>query len=615
MIEQDIVDYVQGELARRGIFYLNVLGSYMTTRTGQPDIVASIDGQFVAIECKMTTETSTVQFRRGLELIASGGRFIVANKDIDIDKMIAGSLATFAVNPLSDAEAIPKPKSTIEYVASEEIPPLKVSAGDLTYGELVAKEKYEIERTKAREQSVAKALEDRTEMQARPIFYPETTSERVYIDWDDEFTSSATRSAHELIKNDRFALLTAKTGIGKTAVAVATAGKLAEDVKKDIKVAIIAPTKAIDRESWIKHINEWNATHKYQLIVVWHTSPRGFTLAMKDKKNIDFIKKEIGKTGLFIIDEVQDFKNPTSKGSRALAKLKVLNKFALTATDITNDKLKDIASYLIIAGYYPSFNDFMNKENLKDLRNKNNKFLVYMENGEIDTNKWKEWLKIEQKWRHIHVKYDEPTNISLPKVENRTVTIEKNTILEQDIKSVFTAQRLRSFDTPRQAYQAVSDRVYTDSERLTQIIDIVKDKNTIQPLLFYTHNSVKNALKKLFLEQGILWQEVSGEVKSSDFDEQKTAPVFIQYKSGGSSIEFPLSNTTIFAENQPSVARHIQAKGRNVRRGMTGIVYQYILHADTFFDTRMLENRHNLQEIADRDFEKNFMDSLIEEYQ
>ena len=612
MIEQDVVEYIEGELARRGIYYMNVLGGVKTTRTGQSDIVACLDGRFVAIECKLSTTVSTAQFRRGMEILSSKGRFIVANKDIDIDNLLASNLETVAINPLSDAEAIPTPKKTVEYVADYSILPLKVDSSTLTYGERVAKEKYEEQQLKARQKSVATALEDRTEMSAKPVYYPELPADRVYVDWKDKFTESASIYASSLVKSDKFALLTANTGMGKTSAVVATAGKLAEEDKCDIKVCIIAPTKSIERKGWVKHINEWNATHKYQIIIVWHTSPRGFTLATKEKKNTDFIKKELGKKGLLIIDEVQDFKNPTSKGSRALAKLKTLRKVALTATDVTNDKLKDIASYLIIAGYYSSFNDFMNKENLKDLRNKNNKFLVYDDKGEIDVSKWPEWSSVEEKWRHIHVKYELPDRLSYPNIATETILLKEDTQLEEDVKSVLTAQRLRSFDTPKQAYLAISDRVYTDQQRLDTILQLIQEDGVVQPLIFYFHNSVKQIIQEHFIELGIEWQEVSGETKSSSFDEKNPAPVFVQYKSGGASIEFLDSNLTVFAENQPSVAMHNQAQGRNVRRGMSGLVRHYIIQSNTEFDSHMLEVRGQKQDVAKRDFEKNFLEHLYE---
>lgn len=610
MIEQDVVNYIQGELARRGIFYLNVLGSYMTTSTGQPDIVACVGGEFVAIECKLSTAVSTTQFRRGLELIASGGRFVVANKDVDVDKLLAKELETIHINPNSDAEALATPKGSVEYIADYSIKPLMVKEHKLSFGERVAKEKYETARAKAREKAVATTLEERVEMKSRPVFYPETVSEVVFVDWSDTFTESASDSASEKIKKSRFALLNAKTGVGKTSAGVATAGKLAEDVKENIPVAIIAPTSAIQRNSWIKHINAWNATHEYKLEVFWHVSPRGFTLAMKEPSNVAMVKKTLGKKGILLIDEAHDFKNPTSKGARSLAKLNTFNKLAITATDITNDKLRDISSYLIMAGYYTSFNNFLNKENLKQLRNKSNKFLIYNEKGEIDAKIWSEWNEVERKWREIHVNYKVPPLVSFPNVVEKTLKIHSNEELISDINSVLTAHRLSSYDTPKQAYQVISDRIYTDSKRISIILDIISDKNVKQPLIFYINNTVKDAIANAFLEKGISYQEVSGNTKASDFNDKDLSPVLVQYKSGGASIEFLHSNVSIFAQNQPSIGMLNQAKGRNVRRGMTGDIHQYTLHTDVLFDTRILERQAKLIEIADKDFEKNFLDQL-----
>lgn len=609
MREQAVVEYIQGELDRLGIFYINILGGFKATDSGEPDIVASVDGKFVAIECKANTKVSTAQFRRALEILDSGGRFVIAKPDIIVDDLLAGTLKTSPVNTNSDAEAMQTPKTTVELVSDDSIEPLIVDSASLSYGQTVAKAKYDQKKLSVRDKTESVALQDRTQMKANPIFYPDTTSDAFFIDWNDDFTDKVSDTSLNMIQNNRFAMLTAKTGVGKTAVVVATAGKMAIKVKQDLNIAIISTSKSIERNGWIKTVNAWNITHKYKLNVVWHVSQRGFTLTMKEKANIDFLKKELGRKGLLIVDEAHEFKNPTAKGSRSLAKLKSLNMFLLTASDITNDKLRDIASYLIIAGYYNSFNDFMKKEELKDLRNKNDDFLVYTD-GEIDSNKWHNWLQVEQKWRKIHVKYAQTNLDMLPNVSTKDIYLDKQVELNQDIDSILKALRLRSFDSPKQAYQSILERIYTDELRLQQVLDIVHQDEVKQPLIFYIHNNVKEAIKEKLACNGIEWQEISGEAKTADFIDDKFCPVLVQYKSGGASIEFMNSNTSIFAENQPSLAKHSQAEGRNVRRGMTDAITHYVMHTDTPFDIKIIAQRKLLQEIADDDFERNLIKEL-----
>ena len=58
--------------------------------------------------------------------------------------------------------------------------------------------------------------------------------------------------------------------------------------------------------------------------------------------------RELTFKGIVVIDEVHGFKNPVSKRSKQLQKLGELHKIGVTATPLTNNRILDMSSYLIM---------------------------------------------------------------------------------------------------------------------------------------------------------------------------------------------------------------------------------------------------------------------------
>ena len=86
--EQFIINRIESQLVLANRFFINNHGSEMS-RSGNPDFV-TIDrhGTFLGIEAKKAGEKPTVnQFRRAIEIIQSGGRYVVAYDGFDLDSV------------------------------------------------------------------------------------------------------------------------------------------------------------------------------------------------------------------------------------------------------------------------------------------------------------------------------------------------------------------------------------------------------------------------------------------------------------------------------------------------------------------------------------------------
>jgi len=94
-----------------------------------------------------------------------------------------------------------------------------------------------------------------------------------------------------------------------------------------------------------------------------------------------------------------------------------------------------------------------------------------------------------------------------------------------------------------------------------------------QPLIFYHTNAEFDRIAFTLDKMGWDYKKINGHSDSNtmaDVDKSNiNQAIVIQYKSGGSGIEFPQSNMTIFYGLQYSWGDTEQALGRNVRRGMS----------------------------------------------
>lgn len=103
MKEQQVVDLVENHLNYKQRFYLNVHGSTYS-QNGTPDFITlDEDNKFLGIECKVDGRKLVInQLRKAFEILKSGGRFIVAVSDFDIDYVDDKNLPTLDISKFED---------------------------------------------------------------------------------------------------------------------------------------------------------------------------------------------------------------------------------------------------------------------------------------------------------------------------------------------------------------------------------------------------------------------------------------------------------------------------------------------------------------------------------
>lgn len=425
------------------------------------------------------------------------------------------------------------------------------------------------------------------------------------IDWDDEQTVNVSGELHARLSRDmpRMALLSMPTGTGKTSAAVETLGRLQTDLGHTLPFIVSAPRAVVEQGGWHETIAWWNECHPDNALDPWLiTTPDKLASLLAHKLGVGDVIREMGKDGVIVLDEAHGFKNPTSKRAKMMQRVGHLRKLALTATPLTNDPVMDGASYLILAGYYRNKTDFMKRNGLDRHIDKYYRLAIYDERGRVMENMWPKYPEFKSDLAAVIHKPDiDMASLDLPNVRERVWQLPHDDALDADMRSLATAWRQRMFDSATDLMLASFERLCEDEPRIKKAVEICSAKDVHQPLIFYWHTKTGDVLEAAFAAAGFKnLQRVDGNQKLSDVDVALDAPILMQYQAGAEGIEFKLSDTTVFYEPQGSWSKLQQAKGRNVRRGMTHTVRQHYILADCHFDHLVNERLRQHDEVNDK---------------
>lgn len=392
--------------------------------------------------------------------------------------------------------------------------------------------------------------------------------------------------------NSHFQMLVLGTGQGKTAISVATAGLFAVRFKQDINVFVIAPRSKLDEASWEWTIEEYNKIAKYKLNLIDTSTPQGLMVAKKNdrlrkkdikamppnrKKKLKFIKKWHEQTRerptIFLIDEAHHFKNPTSKQTKALQKLIHSNlAIGMSATPMPNGLLQDGVSYLVLNQMYNSKNHFYDEHIPPGMYDKFYRPDVFTTDGEIDPNRFYNLDQFHHEVEQtifapqIEVDFDLPDT----RISNIHYDLTADTI--QKLKQCHKDYRERRYDSYMKYLSDLRELIGDDLNHARTLAKLLMTKPK-QPLIFYHTNAEFDRIAFTLDKMGWDYKKINGHSDSNtmaDIDKSNiNQAIVIQYKSGGSGIEFPQSDMTIFYGLQYSWGDTEQALGRNVRRGMS----------------------------------------------
>jgi len=413
------------------------------------------------------------------------------------------------------------------------------------------------------------------------------------------FSADSTRSiAIALFKrfksmNSAFQMLTLGTGQGKTAISVATAGLFAHDMKQDINVFVIAPRTKLDEASWEWTIEQYNKIAKYKLNILDVSTPQGLMVAKKNdkllkrdieamspkrQKELKFLKKwhraTLRKPTIFLIDEAHMFKNPKSKQSKALQTLIHSSiGIGMSATPMSNGLLQDGVGYLVYNKFYNSNADFEKHHIPKGMYDKFYRPDVFLPNGDIDPNRFIDLEGFEREIEQTVFAPQVEVDFEMPdtKITNVHYDLSNETIRE--LKKCHKDYRERRYDSYMEYLSDLRRLIGDDLNHARTLAKLILQFKPKQPLIMYYTNAEYERIIFTLEKLGWKYRKINGHSDSDKMEDiDKTdvnQAIVIQYKSGGTGIEFPHSNMTVFYGLQYSWGETEQALGRNVRRGMS----------------------------------------------
>ena len=419
------------------------------------------------------------------------------------------------------------------------------------------------------------------------------------INWDEpSFNQIAVTLADRLENEPNMQLLVMPTGFGKTSETVRALSVIQERRGHAVPFCVVMPPKALEGEGWHETIAAWNGTHPAQELDPYViTSFERFSNILKDARSRAKFKRGFPEDGIIVIDEVQGYKNPTSKRSKTMQLIPKYKRLGLSATPLTNDMMMDIGSYLILAGYYPSKRQFLIQNDLEVFEDERKSGLdVYDKTGHIIRERVFEYNKLMGQMATVLYK---PSIVvrDMPHVDLSVIQLPESEQLHADMRSIGDAYKQRMFESQADMRYVLEERIALDPERLDALLDIVCGENVKQPLIFFSHRFTSERLGILLKERGIDYQILDGRNHMQGLDQESLAPILIQYKAGAAAIEFKNSNCSVFYENQPSYIDLVQGRGRNVRRGMTQRVSQYMLVSSNAYDSEVFSRVHAKEEV------------------
>lgn len=426
------------------------------------------------------------------------------------------------------------------------------------------------------------------------------------IDW-----SANARIREELSQKMLTSLLSVlvlPTGVGKTIASLQAFDAYRQKVGREVPVTVIAPPKVVKDGNWLRAVQAFNDQHPDRVIdPVMIETPQRLMNIMAHDETKKVLNKEMGRHGVFIVDEVHMFANPTSKQTKALGKFPYLRKIGLTGTPLTNDPIMDQISYLVLAGKYNSKTAFLRESGLDSLQDQYGRFLVYdKKTNRVNRRLWPYYDVMREELSEIIYSPDvDLSNLTMPDVYEHLRVVEGDDESAARWRSLMKAKREGAFESSADYLMAVTETLMTDERRLDALVELVRRPEAHQPLVFFTHRVTRDAIAARFEAEGIAFGERSGAADTMDLS--KPDPVLVQYQSGGTGVEMPDSTMSVFYENQFSYILLRQAQGRNVRRGREQRVDQYHLVADNPFDFKVFDNLQSRGELNQR-----MLDDILE---
>lgn len=433
-------------------------------------------------------------------------------------------------------------------------------------------------------------------------------------------------------RNPKIALLTVKTGGGKTYGAIHTFGQMFNQCT----LLVFTTSKVANSKQWETSVKDYNKVMQTNITIVCYNYEK-----LLSQKFLNAIAKKLSLVQnqpiILVLDEVHRIKLASSgkfsKRAKILIKLArqpyITTVLGLSATAFSNSYL-DVATYLIMAGYYTSKTNFLQRhvKRFDDYYNP----IVKDRYGNISRDAFKDPDLIDYELSLITSYVD--TSKYLPELTSMTeqYNLPKSAqSLYQQIQANYEAGfydkeaedgSIRPcWSCARSDQEALLANDFASQKDLF-VLNLLKRQvkgefNGIHPILiFYQYTIVCQHLHQLLTYAAPEYQIVEVNGRSHLTQAELTKPAadkaiyLVQYEAGGEGLDWQWSNISIFYEAPVRYEKFVQAAGRNLRnKDLMPKVYHFSLEYLKSYDSeRWQTNREKkdfTKDVSRRTFLKN----------
>ena len=385
-------------------------------------------------------------------------------------------------------------------------------------------------------------------------------------------------------RNPKIALLTLKTGGGKTYAAIHTAAAF----DPNQLLIVFTTSKVANSHQWEQSVKDYNEVMGTNLLIICYN----YDKVISDSFVTEFGERilSINRRKMLILDEVHRIKlsssgklSQRSKFIQKLARTKDVDRtLGLSATPFSNSYL-DLAPYLVMGGYYSSKTDFINKQ-IKWFDDYHNP-VITDSYGNISRFAFRDPDLIDRQLREISVYLNTSQYMPDLTVSHEFFNISANTRYELD--TIDDDYESGEIEFPIQARMMQEDVLATKGyvPKDLRLLNLLtrRDKGEfgqVHPILiFYQYNKVCEHLIKMIqtMRPDLPIHTVNGHSKDTLQKPHDNDSVYlVQYEAGGEGLDWQWSNMSVFYEAPVRYEKYVQAKGRNLRnRKLMEHVYHF----------------------------------------
>lgn len=424
-------------------------------------------------------------------------------------------------------------------------------------------------------------------------------------------------------RNPRIALLTVKTGGGKTYGAIHTFGQMFNKCT----LLVFTTDKVVKSRQWQSSVKDYNEIMQTKIKIICSNYEK-----LLSQRFLNRMAQQLNMVGdepiILVLDEIHRIKMASNFkfSKRAKVLLKLANKpyittiLGLSGTAFSNSYI-DVVTYLIMAGYYRNKTDFQRQQ----IKYMNDYYqpVVKDKQGNILRSFFKDPDRIDREIKSITAYVD--THEYVPDLVDSHMTFKLSNSQKSEYQKIHLAfergdyNKIEKDGSIRPGWMTA--RIEQENLLVTTlatqkdqfILSLLKRQQAnefdgIHPILiFYQYTLASEHLRNLLTyaapEYRIVMVNGHAKISEEDMNEPHNLQsiYLVQYEAGGEGLDWQWSNISVFYEAPVRYEKYVQANGRNLRnKSIMPKVYHFGLeYSDTYDGLRWQVNRNK------KDFTKN----------